>query len=140
MSENRHARTGAPKAAACSLIHSASPEEEFRNSSDNDESRFDNDGLRRSACGIALGARPSQVVWLVLRRVVMQVWMGIAVGVAGAFLVQRTLQSLLVQTNSADPLTFAVMALLLALVVINACIWRARRAAKLDPLTALRRE
>ena len=67
-------------------------------------------------------------------------WLTI-VGVApGAFAVGRLLASLLVQTSTTDPLTLISIAALMTAVSIAACVWPARRAARLDPLAALRCE
>ena len=59
---------------------------------------------------------------------------------AGAFGVGRLLQSLLVQTSSRDPLTIAVIALVMIVVSVAACFWPARKATRLDPVMALRYE
>ena len=59
---------------------------------------------------------------------------------AGAFGVGRLLQSLLVQTSSRDPLTIAVIALVMIVVSVAACFWPARKATRLDPVIALRYE
>jgi putative ABC transport system permease protein len=97
---------------------------------------------RTSEIGIrmALGAQPEQVLWLVLRRSLLQLAIGLPIGMAGAFGVGRLLQSVLVQTSGRDPLTIAAIALLMVVVSIAACFWPARRATRLDPVSALRYE
>jgi putative ABC transport system permease protein len=89
---------------------------------------------------MALGAQPAQVLWLVLRRSLLQLAVALPFGIAGAFGVGRLLQSLLVQTSARDPLTIAVIALVMIVVSVAACVWPARRATRLDPLIALRCE
>jgi len=89
---------------------------------------------------MALGAQPTQVLWLVLRRGLMQLAVGLPLGVAGAFGVGKLLESLLVQTSARDPLTLVSITALLVVVSIVACIWPARRATRLDPVSALRYE
>jgi putative ABC transport system permease protein len=87
---------------------------------------------------MALGAQPEQVLWLVLKRSLVQLAIGLPIGVAGAFGVGRLLQTLLVQTSSRDPATVASIAALMIAVSIAACYWPARRATRLDPVNALR--
>jgi predicted permease len=89
---------------------------------------------------MALGAQPRQVLWLVFRRAVLQLAIGIPVGVAGAFGVGRLLQTVLFQTNAHDSVTIAAIALVMIAVSINACFWPARRATRLDPVNALRND
>ena len=89
---------------------------------------------------MALGAQPRQVRWLVLRRSLLQLAIGVPIGTAGAFGVGRLLQSLLVQTSARDPLTIASIALVMIAVSVAACVWPARKAARLDPVIALRYE
>jgi putative ABC transport system permease protein len=89
---------------------------------------------------MALGAQPEQVLWLVLRRSLIQLAIGLPIGVAGAVGVGRLMKSLLVQTNGQDPLTLGSIALLMIVVSIAACFWPARRATRLDPVSALRYE
>jgi len=89
---------------------------------------------------MALGAQPTQVMWLVLRRALVQLAIGIPLGVAGALGVGQLLKILLVQTSTRDPLTIGSIALLMILVSLAACFWPARRATQLDPVNALRYE
>jgi putative ABC transport system permease protein len=87
---------------------------------------------------IALGARPAEVVRLVLKDGLRLTLAGVALGVAGALATSRLLAGLLVGVGANDPLTFAAIVLLLVLVALAACWVPARRAAAVDPLTALR--
>jgi predicted permease len=89
---------------------------------------------------MALGAQPLQVMWLVLRRALLHLAIGLPLGVAGAFGVGRLLQTLLVQTSTRDPLTIGTIAALMVVVSVAACLWPARRATRLDPVAALRYE
>jgi predicted permease len=89
---------------------------------------------------MVLGAEPGQVVWLFLRRGLLQLGVGLAVGVLGALGAGQLLQSLLVGTSPRDPVTLASIVTILVLVGAAACVWPARRATRLDPLVALRHE
>jgi putative ABC transport system permease protein len=91
---------------------------------------------------MALGAQRDQVAWLFLRRSFIQLGIGLTLGVAGAFGVGALFSSadLLVQTNGRDPLTIGGIALLLAVVAVAASVLPARRATRLDPMLALRRD
>ena len=89
---------------------------------------------------IALGARTADVLRLLLGHGMKLVATGVAIGLAGAFALTRLISTLLFGVRATDPLTFAVIALSLALVSLAACWIPARRATKLDPLVALRRE
>jgi putative ABC transport system permease protein len=92
-------------------------------------------GVRR-----ALGAQSADVIWLVLRRGLGQLVVGLPLGIIGAVGVGRLLQSLLVQTSSGDIPTLSAIAVLMLGVSVAACLWPARRAARLDPVAALRYE
>jgi predicted permease len=89
---------------------------------------------------MALGAQPKQVLWLVMRRALLQLGIGLPIGVAGAFAVGRLMQSVLAQTSGRDPLTIGAIAVVMSLVSLAACFWPARRATRLDPVAALRNE
>jgi predicted permease len=87
---------------------------------------------------MALGAQAAQVRWLILKRGLIQLAIGLTIGLAGAFGVGRLLRSLLVQTGPTDPVTLASITLLLVAVGLTACLWPARQATRLNPVTALR--
>ena len=89
---------------------------------------------------MALGADGSQVSWLILKRGLLQLGLGLAIGLAGAFGLSRVLSTLLVQVTATDPVTFTAIPLILAVVAIAACVIPARRATRVDPLVALRAE
>ena len=89
---------------------------------------------------MALGAGTGQVGWMVLRRGLVQLGAGLAIGIWGALTVGRLFESWLVDTAPADPVTQASVAVLLGGVAIVACLLPARRAARLDPMVALRHE
>jgi predicted permease len=87
---------------------------------------------------MALGAKGSQVSWLILKRGLAQLALGLTIGLAGALALSQVMQSLLVQTTPRDPLTFASITAILACVAVAACVIPARRATRVDPLIALR--
>ena len=89
---------------------------------------------------MALGAGGNQVLWLVLRRGLIQIAIGVTIGLTGAMFASKALGSLLVQVTPRDPATFAGISILLVLVAIAACVIPARRASRVDPLVALRTE
>ena len=89
---------------------------------------------------IALGAQRSDVVRLFLREGMSFIIIGLPIGLAGAFALTRLLSSLLFGVKATDPLTFSCAAVLLAFVAFAACQIPARRALRVDPMTALRTE
>jgi hypothetical protein len=89
---------------------------------------------------MALGAQLRQVLRLIVGQGMRLVIIGIGLGLGGAFAVTRLLSSLLFGVSPTDPLTFVALAVLLAGVALLACWIPARRAAKIDPMAALRSE
>jgi putative ABC transport system permease protein len=89
---------------------------------------------------MALGAQATQVWWLILRAALVQLAIGLTIGVAGAYGVGRLLSSVLIHTGSRDIETFTAIVALLICVSLSACFWPARRATRLDPVSALRYE
>jgi putative ABC transport system permease protein len=87
---------------------------------------------------IALGAGASDILKLVVGRGLALTLVGVALGLLGAFGLTRLISGLLYGVRTTDPLTFVAMPALLALVALLACYIPARRATKVDPITALR--
>jgi ABC-type antimicrobial peptide transport system permease subunit len=89
---------------------------------------------------LALGARARHIWWTVGRRVAIQTCIGLAIGLAGSFGMGRVLQDSLQAVTGDDPITLIVVALLLTLLPVTACVGPVLRALRLDPVAALRTE
>jgi ABC-type antimicrobial peptide transport system permease subunit len=89
---------------------------------------------------MALGAQPWAILRMVLYEGARLAAAGLAVGFVAALILTRFLRTMLFEIKPADPLTFAAVAILLALVALAACYIPARRAMKVDPMVALRYE
>jgi predicted permease len=106
---------------------------------------------REMGLRMALGARPREVMWLVLRRSMLLVLAGVTIGLLGSFAVTRVIGASLTEVGAGktpllfgvqalDPITFIVAPILLALVAFLACCLPAWQVTKIDPLVALRYE
>jgi predicted permease len=89
---------------------------------------------------IAMGAAPSDILRMVLRQGLGVVGIGLALGLVIALAGTRLLGGLVIGIKPSDPLTFAVVVLLLTAIALFACWIPARRATRIDPLVALRYE
>src|SRR5205085_1921339 len=89
---------------------------------------------------MALGAQAGDVLRMILGQGVLAIAIGIAIGTAGSLLLMRAMASLLFGVHASDPQTFVLVAAALAGVALLASYIPARRAAKVDPMVALRYE
>ena len=89
---------------------------------------------------MAVGARPMEIVLMILRQGMGLALAGVVVGLIGAFALTQSVRGLLFEVTPTDPVTFAGVALVLSAAACAACYIPARRAAQVDPLRALRAE
>ncbi|HLW75663.1 MAG TPA: FtsX-like permease family protein, partial [Bryobacteraceae bacterium] len=97
---------------------------------------------RTSEIGVrmALGASALEVMWLVLRQSLVMIAIGLTIGIGGAIAASRALLRLVEGVRAIEPSTFVLMALVLLLTAMLASFLPARRASRIDPLTALRQD
>jgi putative ABC transport system permease protein len=89
---------------------------------------------------MALGAKPRDVLTLVVRQAMLLALGGVGIGLLASLALTRLMKSLLFSISVTDPMTFVVIALLMTLIALLACLIPARRATKVDPMVALRYE
>jgi putative ABC transport system permease protein len=89
---------------------------------------------------VALGARADHVLRMVIGRVMVVTTIGLAGGIAGSLMLTKIIAQMLFGVKTTDPLTYAVVSLVLLVVALAACWVPARRALRIDPLVALRHE
>jgi putative ABC transport system permease protein len=89
---------------------------------------------------LALGARPRDVFRMVVRQGLQITFIGVVIGLLGAFALTRLMVGLLFGVSPIDPITFISVSMLLIIISSIACSVPARRATKVDPIIALRHE
>jgi putative ABC transport system permease protein len=89
---------------------------------------------------MAIGARPPEILRMILGQGMALALVGIALGLLGAMTLTRLLQGLLFEVGPTDPLTFVGVAGVLSTATLVACYVPARRAGRVDPIIALRTE
>ena len=99
-----------------------------------------NERMREIGVRCALGASRGDIVAMVLRQAIVLAGLGVAIGLAGAAAASKALGSLLFGISRLDPITYSAVVALLAIVAMAACWMPAWRAARVDPVKALRQE
>jgi ABC-type antimicrobial peptide transport system permease subunit len=89
---------------------------------------------------MAVGATPGDVLALIFRQAMWHVGIGLAIGLAASFAMNRLLEAELVQVSPADPATLAAASAVLIVAAALGCLIPARRATRVDPAEALRHE
>jgi predicted permease len=89
---------------------------------------------------MALGGDRRQMWWLILKRGLAQLGLGLTLGLAGALALSQLLRTVLVQITPTDPVTYFTITIILVTVALFACLIPARRATQVDPMVALRVE
>ena len=89
---------------------------------------------------MAPGARPAEVIGMLVRQGMKLALAGLALGMGGALAVTRLISGMLIHVNAADPVTFLAATLFLALVALVATWLPARRVTRIDPMIALREQ
>ncbi len=103
-------------------------------------SQFVSARQREIGVRMALGARPAHILSTVVGQAAAVTAVGILVGIAGAFALARSMATLVFGISTRDPITFAAVPVILALVAAIATLLPARRAARVDPMVALRED
>ena len=89
---------------------------------------------------LALGAKPTDVRWMILRDGAVLTAVGVVVGIIAALALTRTIDAMLFETPATDPLTMSSVAVVIAIAALLACWVPARRSTRVDPVVALRTE
>ncbi len=89
---------------------------------------------------MALGASPNDILKLIISKGMLLTAIGIVIGIAGAYALSKVIRSLLFEVATLDVAIFVIVPLGFALIALFACFFPARKAARVDPLTALRYE
>ncbi len=97
-----------------------------------------NQGTRELGIRIALGASPRNILSLVVRQGMVLAFFGVAIGLAAAFLLVCLIRTLLFGVEATDPITFAGISFLLAMITLLARQQSVLRAARIDPMISLR--